>query len=76
MYYLCVAYLNRVITPEQFATFSDALREDAKELIALDAGNTQPTINVTVTGENPGKAVGEIIDKLNEALEKLDESGN
>jgi len=29
-----------------------------------------------LTGDDPGKAVGEIIDKLNEALDKLDESEN
>jgi hypothetical protein len=74
MYYLCVAYINHVISQAEYNAQSGLLQKDARELIELDAKNPAPFINITVQSADPGKSAEDILKKLEDILSKVESS--
>jgi hypothetical protein len=70
MYYLCVAYINRIISAADYKANSDMLLRTAMELIKIEAANPAPYIPITVSASDPKEAATEILKKLQEALPK------
>ncbi|RDD60236.1 hypothetical protein DRB17_19175 [Ferruginivarius sediminum] len=70
MYYNCVAFLNRAIDEEDFRAHANKLREDAFELIKLDAERPDPTFFITV-GPEDEDAAQKIVERLKEVLEEM-----
>jgi hypothetical protein len=70
MYYNCVAFLNRAIDEQEFRAHANKLREDAFELIKLDAERPDPTFFITV-GPEDEDAARKIVERLKEVLEEM-----
>jgi len=70
MYFLCVAYINRVITSEEYVARLIQLQTDAKELIAQDTETPSHMINLSVTNT---ESAAEILAELKKILASQEE---
>ena len=73
MYYLCVAYINDIITARMFKKTANLLHKAAHKLIMKEVEKPSHMLTVVVQNPDPAAAAQKVIEGVEEIQKKLDE---